>query len=143
MKVNNVSFGNIVKVNAPIGTAIQIADIVNGKETTKNKKLQNQLNTLFPEKSTSIYIVSPETSYLLDGKEGKQFDTLCSSVTKKLRTLYKKHSPKEYCEVHSEKIMTAYHKKADKIINSAQHVTDIDVKTDSRTGNISSININA
>lgn len=75
MLVNQISFGKIVKVNAPYEVAKQIEDIANGKNN-KNAFLNNEVRSLFDDTDKGeahTYRYNKNTSFIFSGKEGIKY----------------------------------------------------------------------
>ena len=75
MAVNQVSFGKIVKVNAPYEVAKQIEAMANGKPS-KNSHLNNEVKTLFNDTAQGeahTFFYDKKMAFILSGKEGIKY----------------------------------------------------------------------
>ena len=88
MNVSKISFGNIVKVNASIMPAMEIASIANGYSGFSDTNLKKQITALFPDKQkdmVSIEVIDHKTSYLFSGKEQKEYKKLCHKKNRRIK----------------------------------------------------------
>ena len=75
MRINQVNFGKIIKVNAPYEIAVQIQDIANGKNS-KKKKLTREINNLLPdlqEGEAKTFYWDKNTTFIFSGKEANEY----------------------------------------------------------------------
>ena len=73
MNINNISFGRIVKVNAPRYIASKIANIAN---SNSRKQISKQIKSIFPDKNqheckVKYYTDCNGETYLLSGPDSK------------------------------------------------------------------------
>ena len=75
MQVNKISFGKIVKINAPYEIASQIQDIANGKASA-GAIVKRQVSDLFSDirhGEAHTFSFDKRTSYIFSGSEGNKY----------------------------------------------------------------------
>ena len=88
MKVNQISFGKIVKVNTPYEIAKQIEDIANGKKKSGSAQLNKEIKTLFSDISQGdayTFKYDKMTSFIFSGIDGQQYWNSCTESIDKIR----------------------------------------------------------
>ena len=92
MTVNRVSFGKVVKVNAPFEVTRQIEEIANGRNS-KNAYLNNQIRNLINDTDRGeahAFYYDKKRSYILSGKEGIKYWNSRYDAIEKIQNLKEK-----------------------------------------------------
>ena len=87
MKINPVSFGKIIRVNAPYEIACQIADIANEK-VSPAINLKRSVSALFNDTARGearTFCFDKRISYIFSGEEGNKYSELIHSSDVDLR----------------------------------------------------------
>ena len=146
MKINNTSFGKIIKVNAPVNSVLQITSVANGYTYPRSSELKEQINNIFTDlKDGEAFacIKDEGQSYIFTGKESQAFQKIYFDTKEKLDTEMLKHWGTDCAGDNSAKIINDYKKSTDDLISRCKNITDLEVNTDPKTGFVQSINVKA
>ena len=146
MKINNTSFGKIIKVNAPVNSVLQITSVANGYTYPRSSELKEQINNIFTDlKDGEAYacIKDEGQSYIFTGKESQAFQKIYFDTKEKLDTEMLKHWETDNSEFSKEDILKKYKNATDDLIAKGKHITELEVNTDPKTGFVHSINVKA
>ena len=143
MNINNVSFGKIIKVNAPYASATEIALIANGHDAFVSDSLKKQVREIFPDKDDKVFAYADvnRKAYLFSGEEGKDYERLCSKTADSVRKIRAHFGNTDYADYYSNKACDECDKEVEKIIKGAKEIPEINVCTEKGSSEIKSINI--
>lgn len=97
MRVNQVSFGKVIKVNAPYEIASQIQNIANGKASA-GAIVKRQVSDLFSDighGEAHIFSFDKRTSYIFSGYEGNKYWELRNKAIDEFLKIREQVSDKE------------------------------------------------
>lgn len=145
MNISKISFGNIVKVNAPILPAMEIVSIANGYTGIYDKRLQKQISSLFPDKqqdNVSIEVMDHKTSYLFSGKDEKEYKKLYHDKKRKINRIKDNKKQSYNIDFLTNQVELEYKKKVEELVKkNSNGIKEIEVETQNNAFSIKSINI--
>ena len=134
MKTENISFGQLVKVNSSFETASQIAQIANNRSKC-NLKLKSEIKKIFTDLNkcpAHAFYYDNRISYIFSGKEGEQFEALYEDL------LIKNHHRDKDDKQLREKIWDDFRQKVIGIINKSDRTITIDPEV--KNGKVRTLN---
>lgn len=145
MAVNNVSFGKVIKVNAPVYIARQI---IENADTLNNKKADRKTKKFFRDithKPTYLYSFSnaKNKSYIFTGKDAQKcryshgiaYDVMC--FVQEYAEQY------DFADRDTKIAWDEHEKRINKLVDSHKKIDSIDVDYNRDTRHVSGINFSA
>ena len=120
MRVNQVSFGKIVKVNAPFDVAKQIEEIANGRKA-KSTKLDSDVKNLFndTEKGEAhTFRYDKRVSFIFSGEEGTKYWNSHNDALNNIRDIKAKTRDRFKARDKAQKAWAAHRSYVYKLINN-------------------------
>ena len=150
MTVNNISFGQVTKINAPIQVAKKVADIANDEQkksvfcNIRNRKLKTQIKSAFPdvkEGKAVVYSDKDNVSFIFSGRDALEFNVLYAQ-----HQLDADHAEYYYSALPSAGMFKKieednYHKQVLSIISNSYKVFEADVAYDAKNNKPVSLKI--
>ena len=140
MKIDKISFGNVIKINASSDIAKQIADIANDKNS-KRVNLRNKILEFLKDTDktkATVFDYSRNISYIFTEKDSEEYQLYNAEYLEELDKLRKLHlSEKEQAEQRAI-IYENYREKVMDIINRNYDAMTFDPRT--RKGKVTSLN---
>ncbi len=119
MNISPISFGKIIKVNAPYEIAKQIEDIANGnlsKRSDLNKSVNNLFDDILKGKAHT-FNMDRRTSYIFSGEAGNKYLEAYSAVYGKFIDDYKNKSDKDEYQKCKENANATHRESVMNLIN--------------------------
>ena len=145
MSVNNVSFGKIIKVNAPVYVARQIikdAKTLNNKNTNwKTKKFFRDVT----HKPSYVYSFTnaKENSYIFTGKDAQKCRESYDIAYDTMTYVHYNYAQEDLADLDTKLAWDAHEKRIKKLVDSNKRIKSIDVKYNKDTRQVSEINFSA
>lgn len=133
MNINPVSFGRIVKVNASIDVAKDIADIANRYNTKTDKNVTNKIKNIFYDSSKGEVVAFNPTqndsiSYLFSGEDSQKANDIWADMHDECdRACSYYHGEEDLVEAAFSSAGETAAKKLNELISSKKHVSLMNV----------------
>ena len=144
--MQKISFGNVIKVNAPLSTAKQIANIANSKTEPQNKAEQ-QIKAIIndtQEGEAIAYSFSEEgeDAYIFSGKDAEEFSKNRNFVYEEMDRIHEYYgNDDDLIDIEVGRVGEEFLSNIKEIISSKSEIPEISAQTYPNTDTISSIDI--
>ncbi len=144
--MQKISFGNVIKVNAPLATAKKVADTANSKTEPQNKAEQ-QIKAIINDTQEGEAIAysfseNGEDAYIFSGKDAEEFSKNRNFIYEEMDRIHEYYgNDDDLIDIEVERVGEEFLSNIKEIISSKSEIPEISAQTNPNTDTISSIDI--
>lgn len=141
--MQKISFGNVIKVNAPLATAKKVADTANSTSRSKaSKQIKDLMGDLKQGKACAFsFNEYDDYSYVFSGKEAKKYEESHANYWYAMDWAYSYYHGGDFAEIDTEIAWENHTRNMENMISEKEPITEINVTLNSNGDKIKSIDV--